>query len=189
MREICPGATDAKSRKKSGTKKDKEKRAGPSPAPKIVSTLFSPNALDLSLLGRGDAACARQGSSRDLDHQIASALHHADLTAFCSRRIPPCHLFRQQARFFAAAHNSSFVSPESRCFPIVGADASLMRLIWCFATTSCATPHRRRGRCRARTAATTHPPCARCWCWRCRRCWRCCAPPDRSTCARHRRRP
>src|SRR6516225_6231192 len=38
-----------------------------SPAPEIVSTLFS--RMNLILIRRGDAACARQGSSRDLDHQ------------------------------------------------------------------------------------------------------------------------
>jgi hypothetical protein len=47
----------------------KKKEQDRSPALKIVSTLFSPKKLDLSFVRRGDAACARQGSSRDLDHQ------------------------------------------------------------------------------------------------------------------------
>jgi hypothetical protein len=46
----------------------RKKEQGVSPARKIVSTLFARN-LNFALHWRGDAACARQGSSRDLDHQ------------------------------------------------------------------------------------------------------------------------
>src|SRR6202035_4968522 len=46
----------------------KKKSRARSPALKIVSTLF-PRKFGFDLDGRGDAACARQGSSRDLDHQ------------------------------------------------------------------------------------------------------------------------
>jgi hypothetical protein len=45
-----------------------KKEQGVSPARKIVSTLFARN-LNFDLHWRGDAASARQGSSRDLDHQ------------------------------------------------------------------------------------------------------------------------
>jgi hypothetical protein len=53
-----------KFRKNTFTKKEQ----GVSPARKIVSTLFARN-LNFDLHWRGDAASARQGSSRDLDHQ------------------------------------------------------------------------------------------------------------------------
>jgi hypothetical protein len=46
-----------------------KKEQGSEPCSKIVSTLNFLENLDLLLICRGDAACARQGSSRDLDHQ------------------------------------------------------------------------------------------------------------------------
>jgi hypothetical protein len=48
-----------------------KKEQGASPAPKIVSTLFS-RKFGFDLDCRVDAACARQGSSRDLDHQTST---------------------------------------------------------------------------------------------------------------------
>jgi hypothetical protein len=56
-----------KTKKCRTTKKEQDK----SPALKIVSTLF-PRKFRFDLDGRGDAACARQGSSRDLDHQTST---------------------------------------------------------------------------------------------------------------------
>jgi len=47
--------------------RQKKSRAA-SPAPKIVSTLFS-RKFDLMLIGGLTLLYARQGSSRDLDHQ------------------------------------------------------------------------------------------------------------------------
>jgi len=53
------------------SKKDgfEKKEQGTKPCSKIVSTLNFLENVDLILICRGDAACARQGSSRDLDHQ------------------------------------------------------------------------------------------------------------------------
>jgi hypothetical protein len=48
-----------------------KKEQGICPALKIVSTLF-PEKFGFDFDLRGDAASARQGSSRDLDHQTAS---------------------------------------------------------------------------------------------------------------------
>jgi hypothetical protein len=53
------------------SKKDvlEKKEQGAKPCSKIVSTLNFPENFGFDLDCRGDAACARQGSSRDLDHQ------------------------------------------------------------------------------------------------------------------------
>jgi hypothetical protein len=55
-----------------GTQLQKQKKSrARSPALKIVPTLFS-RMFGFDLDGRDDAACARQGSSRDLDHQTTT---------------------------------------------------------------------------------------------------------------------
>src|ERR1700744_6437190 len=69
-----------------------KKRAGRlSPAPQIVSTLFPLSGFDLDL--RATLLDARQGSSRDLDHQSASRPNWGG-----TRRLnrAACHHFRQR---------------------------------------------------------------------------------------------
>jgi hypothetical protein len=70
-----------------------KKRAGRQPCSKnCVDPIYPQFGFDLRW--RGDAACARQGSSRDLDHQtlvLRPACPNIRRPVFCS-----CHHFRQR---------------------------------------------------------------------------------------------